>query len=235
MLVGGPRLIEVARSKGMGIRVLTNASKSNSSVLRELRDIGLGLREGEVISAAELTAQYLREKMGKTRVWVLGEPELGEALTLYGHEVVDHDPDVVVVGLDRSLNYEKLNKALLFLRQGARLVGVHSSRRIPVSGGETLSVGPVVKALEYAAEKKAVVIGKPSKIMFEAALKSMGLRASMTAMVSDELQIDLMPAKSIGMKTVLTLTGVSTRDDARRLGFKPTLIVNNVDELADYL
>ncbi len=235
VLLGGKRLLQVARAKEIGIRVLTNASKSNSAVLRELVELGLDLREGEVISAAELTAAYLREKMSSARVWVLGEPELVEVLKSYGHEVVEERPDAVVVGLDRTLTYDKLNKALRFLRQGALLVGCHASRRIPGSGGETISVGPIVKALEYASERKAVVIGKPSRIMFRAALKDMGLSAKEVAMVGDELRSDLWPAKRLGMKAVLTLTGVSSRDDVHRLGIVPDLIVEHIDELADHL
>ncbi len=235
VLIGGKRLLQVARSKGIAIRVLTNASRSNSAVLRELVELGLELREGEVISAAELTAAYLRERMGSARVWVLGEPELVEVLKSYGHEVIEERPDAVVVGLDRTLTYDKLNRALQLLRQGALLVGCHASRRIPGSGGETLSVGPIVKALEYASETKAIVIGKPSKIMFRAALRDMGLKAMEVAMVSDELRSDLGPAKSLGMKAVLTLTGVSSREDVHRLGIVPDLIVENVDDLADHL
>jgi len=235
VLIGGKRLLQAARSKGIAVRVLTNASKSNSAVLRELVELGLELKEGEVISAAELTASYLREKMGSAKVWVLGEPELVEVLKSYGHEIVEERPDAVVVGLDRTLTYDKLNKALRFLRQGAILIGCHASRRIPGSGGETLSVGPIVKALEYASERRAIVIGKPSKVMFRAALRDMGLRAEEVAMVSDELRSDLGPAKSLGMKAVLTLTGVSSREDVQRLGIVPDLIVEHVDELADHL
>ena len=235
VLIGGKRLLQVARSKGIGIRVLTNASKGSSSVLSELVGLGLDLREGEVITSAELTAAYLRDRIGKARVWVLGEPELAEVLRSYGHEIVEDGPDAVVVGLDKNITYEKLNRALHFLRRGAMLVGCHASRRIPGASGETVSVGPIVKALEYASEKRAVVIGKPSKIIFRAALRDLRLRAEEVAMVSDELRSDLAPAKSLGMKTVLTLTGVSSREDVRRLGVEPDLIVENVDELADHV
>jgi ribonucleotide monophosphatase NagD (HAD superfamily) len=37
------------------------------------------------------------------------------------------------------------------------------------------------------------------------------------------------------MKAVLTLTGVSSREDVQRLGIVPDLIVEHVDELADHL
>ena len=238
ILIGGKRLIEHAKGKGIKILILTNATKRNEAILNDLRGVGLPLDEDEILSAGQATGLYLRERFGSSRVWVLGEDSLGEELAKYGHVVigdVDQTPDFVVVGLDRQLTFEKLNRALTYLRTGAELVGCHASKRIPEKNREIISVGPIVKALEYASDKQATIIGKPSRIMYEMALKKLSVKPAETVMVSDELHNDLAPAKQLGMKIVLTLTGVTKREDVDKLEPKPDMIVENVDDLAQFL
>ncbi|MEM1948241.1 MAG: HAD-IIA family hydrolase [Candidatus Caldarchaeum sp.] len=237
-LIGGVRLINQARERGMKILVLTNATKLNEEILEELTKLGLPLKLEEILSAGQATAMYLREKYGKTKVWVLGEKGLKEELAKYSHTIVNENverPDFVVVGLDRELTYEKLNKALAFLRQGAELIGCHASKRIPEKAGETISVGPIVRALEYASDKVATIIGKPSNIIYEMGLKKLGVKPAEALMVSDELVNDLLPAKNLGMKTALALTGVSKLEDVEKSGVKPDIIVNNVDDLVSMI
>ncbi|MEM1945999.1 MAG: HAD-IIA family hydrolase [Candidatus Caldarchaeum sp.] len=238
VLIGGIKLIEEARKRNIKVLVLTNATKRNEDILKELRGVGLPIMEDEVLSAGQATGIYLREKVGSARVWILGEPSLADELQKYGHIVVNDEagkPDFVVVGLDRDLTYEKLNKALAFLRAGAELIACHTSKRIPEQGREVISVGPIVKALEYASDRKAVVIGKPSRIMYEMALKKLGVDAHTAAMVSDEYFNDLAPAKELGIKTILTLTGVTKEEDVDKIEPKPDIIVQKVDDVVNYL
>lgn len=168
-----------------------------------------------MLSASLATALYLKNTAGPSTVWVLGEKGLGEELELHGHKVVgdNEKPRFVVVGLDRELTYEKLNKALEYPRSGAELVGAHASKRIPEKNRKVISVGPIVKALEYASGKTAMIIGKPSPIMYELAIKRLSATPSEVIMVSDEMENDLLPARRLGIKTALTLTGVTRRED----------------------
>ncbi|HIQ29771.1 MAG TPA: HAD-IIA family hydrolase [Candidatus Caldiarchaeum subterraneum] len=238
ILVGGVRLIEHARRTGRRILVLTNATKRNEAILNDLRGAGLPLEDGEILSAGQATGLYLREKRGACRLWILGERSLGEELAKYGHEIVNdtsEKPHFVVVGLDRELTFEKLNTALAHLRSGAELIGCHASKRIPEKDREIISVGPIVKALEYASDKQAIIIGKPSRVMYEMALAKLRVNPHEALMISDELKNDLLPAKDIGMKTALTLTGVTKRQDLERSEIKPDIVVENIDDLVSFL
>jgi len=238
ILIGGKKLIEHVRKNGIKVLVLTNATKRNEDILSELESVGLQLTQDEILSAGQATGLYLRENFGRARIWVLGEESLADELSKYGHVLVGDDemiPDFVVVGLDRQLTYEKLNKALAYLRAGAGLIGCHASKRIPEKNREIISVGPIVKALEYASDKQAVIIGKPSRIMYQMAISMLSVKPSETVMVSDEHRNDLVPAKELGMMTVLTLTGVTKKDDVEKLEPKPDLVIENVDDLIQFL
>lgn len=50
---------------------------------------------------------------------------------------------------------------------------------------------------------------KPDRAIFELALKTAGCKAEESAMVGDRLDNDIIPAKSLGMKTVWVRTGLS--------------------------
>jgi ribonucleotide monophosphatase NagD (HAD superfamily) len=98
-----------------------------------------------------------------------------------------------------------------------------------------MSAGPIIKALEYASDRRAIMIGKPSTHMFRFALNRAGVKASQAVMVGDQIETDLIGAHKVGLRTVLLLTGVETTETIKRSKIKPDLILDNVDILAKYL
>lgn len=103
----------------------------------------------------------------------------------------DTEPyDAVVVGLAPSLlDYEHLNTAFRILvgeNNRAKeaepasvpkplLIALHKARYIQASDHAlSLGPGPFVSALEEAAQTRALVVGKPTKLFFETVIKSFG-------------------------------------------------------------
>jgi len=183
------------------------------------------------MTSASLTAQYLSENFGRASFYLIGEEGFRRELEQAGHTHDDAAPRAVVVGLDRRLTYDKLNRAYGFLRKGARLVGAYGGAAYMSENGPALSAGPIIRALEYASGKRAAVIGKPSPRMFRLALKAVGGEARDAVMVGDQWETDLLGAQRAGLGTVLVLTGVEDRGSARRMKHRPTRTLGNVDEL----
>ena len=73
--------------------------------------------------------------------------------------------------------------------------------------GMTLDSGPFISALEQAAGVEATIVGKPSLPIFQQAIDALGIPAAELAMVGDDAHNDLVPAKSLGMTTILVRTG----------------------------
>ena len=101
--------------------------------------------------------------------------------------------------------------------------------------GPALSAGPIIKALEYASGRRAVMIGKPSPRMFKLALQRSEEKPNRAVMVGDQLETDLLGAHRAGVHTILVLTGVETRETIRSSKLKPELVIENVDRLLDLL
>uniref|UniRef100_UPI00398E560F glycerol-3-phosphate phosphatase n=1 Tax=Pristiophorus japonicus TaxID=55135 RepID=UPI00398E560F len=137
--------------------------------------------------------------------------------------------------------------AALYLRQEARLCGsVYLIGSAALRGELQAQVSPptgtgcLVKAVEAATNRTAHVIGKPGTFMFECLVKEHGVDLSRTIMVGDRLDTDILMGSNCGIRTILTLTGVSTLEEARahqesdsaeRHKLVPSYYVNSVADL----
>ena len=62
-------------------------------------------------------------------------------------------------------------------------------------------------ALEQATGKKAVVMGKPSPVLFERAVASMGLDKKEVFVIGDDVSSDIQGARNAGLKSLLLGSG----------------------------
>jgi len=230
-LIGGTLAIGAIRRSNRKVRVLSNAPRETEEVHRDLVSAGLDIKLEEIITSAQVTGEYILRRFGKSRLYVLGSDSFKRELSKYGHVIVEDDADAVVVGIDRQLNYEKLNRAMRILMGGAKLVAAGMSRFIPEEQ-PVMSIGPVAVALSYATGVRPIVTGKPSRIMYIHALVKSSSLPEESAIISDDLE-DLVYARKFDMRTILVLTGATKIDDLK--SFKPDLVLNNVDEIAEYL
>ncbi len=94
--------------------------------------------------------------------FVIGEGGLLNALHANGYSIVDRDPDYVVVGEGRTLNFEMVEAALQMILGGAKLVATNLDPNCPTAKGMRPGCGAIVAMLEAASGTKAFSVGKPS-------------------------------------------------------------------------
>jgi len=238
-VLGGHRLIEALRNKGKRVAVVGSASHlTTRDVWRMLRDLGFNFELDEVWPASRIAAEHLREIFGSANCLVVGARGLVEELESRGHRVVDdwRDADAVVVGYDRDLSFEKLTKALRAINnRDAYFLAVSKVRWYYLPDeGPLLSPGAIVAALEYQTGREAIVVGKPSLVHYVKVLDYFGVKARDAVMVGDDVEADIIPAKTLGMHTVL----VSTVNRWEKINVPRRLVdvnVNHVDELVEYI
>jgi NagD protein len=98
-------------------------------------------------------------------------------------------------------------------------------------GGIRPGCGALVALLEMAASVKAFSVGKPSPIMMRAARKELDLATDETTMIGDTMETDILGGVQMGVRTVLVLSGGTTRADLQRFPYRPDIVV---ESLADY-
>ncbi len=234
--LGGKEVLEKIRSLGKRALVLTNDSTHIREEIRQnLAGLGLNFALDEILTSSFLTADYLTRRFGKASFFLVGENGLKRELEAAGHIVADRKPQVVVVGLDRKLTYEKLNSALRFLRGGAQLIGSYGGAVYMSDRGPALSAGPIIKALEYGSGKRAIMIGKPSPRIFRLALQRAHEKPTSAVMVGDQIETDRLGAHRAGVRTILVLTGVETQESISRSKIRPDAVIRTVDALESLL
>ncbi|RJP31295.1 MAG: HAD-IIA family hydrolase [Actinobacteria bacterium] len=226
------------REMGKGILFLTNNSKYTPGEYRiKLSAMGIEASEEEFITSSVATATFLEENYdleGKTS-FCIGGPGLVEALSetrlnpLAGEE--GRSADFVVVGWDTELTYDKLRIATLALYSGAVFVATNRDATFPAPDGLWPGAGSIVAALETAAGREALVVGKPNVYMIQAALSRTGGKTDRTLMIGDRLETDIVGGWRAGLDTCLVLSGVAVREDLEGYSPQPDLIVESLLEL----
>jgi len=231
--IGGTKAIEALRESGRKLYVLTNNSTDScETVYARLTEFGIPVNKDEVLTAGLLTAEYLRQKYGRVTYFLVGEAGLEAEMSKFGHRrTKGESAAIVVVGLDRGVTYEKLDHAARLARNGAKIVATHSSRLYMYKTGPALATGPLVKAIEYASKKRALVIGKPSPHMFEIALLRAGCKKEDAVMIGDQADTDIAGASRTGIDAILVTSGV----DKDAGGLKVLATLPNVDDLVRLL
>ena len=229
--IGGARAIETLHESGKKLFILTNNSTDSvETVHARLAEFDIPVEKEEILTSALLTAEYLSKKHGKVSYFLIGEAGLESEMRKYGHSRTTGGAQFVVVGLDRKLTYDKLDQAARLVRKGASIVATHSARLYMYSDGPAIATGPIVRALEYATQKKATVIGKPSPLMFRIALERTGCKERQAVMIGDQVDTDLEGASRAGIDSILVTTGLD--QDARGSAIAT---ISNVDDLVDLL
>ena len=183
-----------------------------SGLDRELRDVGL-----DVVGAA-----YAAERMAKEGL---------DGWAAAGH------PDAVVAGLDPQLTYLRIAAAVDCIRAGARFIATNRDPVYPTERGLRPGAGSVIAAIEAASGVVPLVIGKPEPLLMEEAARAVGADPRSAVVIGDGLFTDIAAAHAIGARSVLLLTGVSTRAQAEALPHdrRPTAIAADAAELAEVL
>jgi HAD superfamily hydrolase (TIGR01457 family) len=204
------------RQRGRTVRYLTNnSSRTQEQVAAKLAGLGVPATPDEVVTSAAATSAMLRgQGFEGAAAFVIGERGIREALERSGIRIVDGEPpraDLVVVGFDRSFDYDKLRRATLLVRAGARLIATNGDATYPAKDGLWPGAGALLAAVVTATGATPTVVGKPARPMFRSAQRSCG--ATHPLVIGDRLDTDIGGAAAMGWDSLLVLTGASAPRD----------------------
>lgn len=236
LVPGALEALSALKRKGIPFTFVSNTTRrSRSSVVSRLRAMGLPVEESLVFTPAVAAAKWLfEEKM--TSCMVLSTQDMVRDLVEGGIRVGSEKPDAVIIGdAGDTISYDLLNRAFRAILDGAVLVALEKDRYWRGEPGLMLSAGPFVKALEYATEKEAILVGKPAEPFFLQALGSLGLSPAGAAMVGDDVVTDTGGAQSVGMKGILVRTGKYSEEMLSRALRKPDMVIDSIGGLPGLL
>lgn len=232
LIPGAEQFIHRLREAEVPFLFLTNNSqRSRRDVATKLNRLGIEVEAYHVFTCATATATFLARQKPNGTAYVIGEGGLLTALHENGYSIVDKDPDYVIVGEGRTLNYEMVEAAVEMVRNGAKLVATNPDPTCPTQNGIRPGCGAIVAMLEAASGVKALSIGKPSPLMFRAARKELGLTTDQTVIIGDTMETDILGGVQLGFKSILVLSGGTRRADLSRFAYRPDLIVDSIADI----
>jgi HAD superfamily hydrolase (TIGR01450 family) len=232
--------VALDRVRGLGVRVAfvtNNSYRPTDLVAEKLNRLGVKAEVGEVLTSAQAAVRLLggREGLDGVRVLVVGGPGLRLALEAAGARLVDasawRDAEVVAVGFDPELTYERARTATLAIRAGARFVGSNPDTTLPTPEGLWPGAGATLAMLQAATGVRPEVAGKPERALLEAAAAAIGPGPYL--MVGDRADTDLDGAHRLGWATALVLSGVTRPADLPDLAVAPDQLLADVGGLLD--
>lgn len=259
LIAGVSNVLEKLRKLGkMVFFVTNNSTKSRKGYLKKFQSLGLDVDPKEIFSSSFAAAAYLEQNplpAGK-KVYIIGQEGIGEELDLLGIPhfggvadaekkikigpgvKVEHDHDVgaVIVGFDQNINYFKIQYAQLCINEnpGCKFIATNLDAVTHLTDEqEWAGNGSMVGAIKGCTGKEPIVVGKPSALMIDYIVDKFKVQRPRICMVGDRLDTDVLFGSDNGLKTVLTLSGVTT--EAKLLGKENKIIPDfYVDSIADF-
>lgn len=210
--------------------VTNNSSKTAAQVADHLNGFGIKANAEQVLTTAMATANYISKKHPDARVFMIGEEGLRQALYDKNITVTDHQPNIVVVGIDREINYEKLTKACLAVREGAVFLSTNGDIALPTERGLMPGNGAITSVISVSTQISPIFIGKPHSIIMEQAIEQIGTLKEDTLMVGDNYDTDIMAGIGVGMDTLLVHTGVTMPEHLEKKEIQPTYRIQSMSD-----
>ncbi|MCQ8105257.1 HAD-IIA family hydrolase [Methylomonas sp. SURF-2] len=218
-----------------------NASITAEQYVGKLSAMRVEIGRREILTSGMATALYLSERYpaSHTRVYAIGGAGLRQPLRDKGFVLLEeHDPgpaDLVVSGLDKTLNWDKLCNAALHIQAGAGFYGSNGDVTLPSERGFLPGNGATLAALTAATGVMPITIGKPAPIIYQQALALLGQAPERVIAIGDRLDTDILGAVRTGIRSVLVLSGISREEDIPRLDYAPTWVMRDIRELTEAL
>ncbi|MAP88152.1 hypothetical protein CMK16_12445 [Candidatus Poribacteria bacterium] len=220
---------------------LNSVSSNNRGYLIDMD--GVIYRGSKLIPGSDLFIQILLEKeipflfltnnsqKPNGSAYVIGDAGLLTALHDHGYAIDETNPDYVVIGEGRLLNFEVLEKALKLIINGSKLIATNLDPNCPTDSGLRPGCGSTVSFLETASGRKAFSVGKPSPIMMRMARKELDLRTAEVTMIGDTMETDILGGLQMGYRTILVFSGSTDPLDLEKYPYQPILAIPSLKDL----
>lgn len=243
LINGAADFLEFLELEKIPYLIVSNNTKSPDRYVDLFRDKCIIVGEEHILTCTSTTRQYLDDNKGVKTAYVIGKPDLIEAVENAGVRIlkdasgvdIGEVADSVIVGGDFNLTYTKLKDAVLHLQKGARLIGSNGDMLIPTEEGLVPEAGMTLAALEAGSGVKPIILGKPEPYFFKIAInrlmKTEIMELDQIVMLGDRLDTDNKGAIDYGIRSVLVKTGVDDQSSINKKGIYPDLVVEDLDEL----
>jgi len=212
--------------------ILSNSTLRTGNLVREFfisHNIEINL---PAITAFDATVHFVKKNYKRVQVYCR------EYLVHHFEEFIDEeDPEAIVIGdIEDKWNYKIINDIFNKVFSGADLIAMHKNKYWNPHGDLLIDAGAFITGIEFAANKNATLIGKPSPLFFKSALEYINISSDGDfIMIGDDIENDVKAAQDIGGKGILIYTGKTKFPFDKNLNINPDFEVKSLKELISLL
>ncbi len=212
-----------------------NSSKNTLDYQKKLKRFGLEVPLEKIVNSGQVTADYVRRQKEGAKVYPLGTPSLELELADAGLEIVkdkNEEIDFVVLGFDKTLDYNKLWDAHDLILDGVEYIATNPDYVCPLEGGKSMpDCGSMISLLETSTGKSPLVVGKPNTLMVDYVSDNLGVKKDRMAMVGDRIYTDIKMAIDADITSILVLSGESTRETVAESPNEPDYVFQSIADI----
>ena len=223
-IAGAAEAVRVLAEHQVACSYLTNTTTvTRAQIAAALSSAGMTVRPDEVITAAVLTADYVRAHYPGARCLLVNNGDITEDMP--GVEIIETidtvassgRPDVILLGgAGPQFCHLTLSRVYDWMTQGVPVIAMHRSTAWTTTEGLRIDTGMYLVGMEQTSGRKAVGVGKPAPVGFQVAAVRLGVEPEEMYMVGDDLNNDVLAAQVVGMTGVLVRTGKFRQDTLDR-------------------
>lgn len=238
-IAGALETLKWIRQKNIPHLFVTNTtSRPVSAIVERLQDYGADVDATSILTPSVAACRWLKQNIGAGTI-ALFVPDATRA-DFAEFECLEDETEsgasaVIVGDLGEGWDFHTLNRAFRLLQAdfNVELIALGMTRFWRAQDGLRLDTGPFVRALEYATDKSARVLGKPAEQFFAIALDILGYDGSETVMIGDDIRADIQGAQTAGLKGILVKTGKFRNSDLNG-AIRPHAALGSVSELPEW-
>lgn len=244
---GAAEALGVLAEKQIACSYLTNTTtRTRQQIAAALSEAGIEVRPDEVITAAALTADYVRANYPDARCFLVNNGDITDDMP--GIDIVDSGsydddvaPDVILLGgAGPEYSHRTLSRVYEWMAQGVPVVAMHRSTAWTTTEGLRIDTGMYLIGMEETSGRKATAVGKPAPAGFLASAARLGVDPDEMYMVGDDLNNDVLAAQVVGMTGVLVRTGKFRQDTLDRwaadeFAMQPNHVIDSVASFPELL
>ncbi len=247
---GAAQALRALADKQIACSYLTNTTtRTRQQIAAELYAAGMDVAPDEVITAAALTADYVRSHYPDARCFLVNNGQITDDMpgidivdsVMFSGDMVPETPDVILLGgAGPEYSHTTLSWVYDWMAQGVPVVAMHRSTSWNTAEGLRIDTGMYLIGMEETSGRKATAVGKPAPAGFLAAAARLGLDPDEMFMVGDDLNNDVLAAQVVGMTGVLVRTGKFRQDTLDRwaadeFAMQPNHVIDSVADLPGLL
>ena len=225
---------------GRYIFITNNSSKSIDDYLKKVHRMGIEATADDFYTSTDATIKYLKDNFKDPLIFASGTKSFIEGLKKANLRItteVDNNADVILMGYDTELNYQKLINLCIMLRnKNTPYIATNPDLVCPVNFGFVPDCGSVAIMLKNATGRTPIYIGKPEPTMINLVCESLGYSKEETVVIGDRLYTDIASGNNAHVDTICMLSGEATLEDLENDKTNiPTYIYKDIRTLVNQL